>query len=247
MGGSAFFPQVQGWDFAGETADCRRVLGFVAQPWMGVGSLAERIVVPSALLAKLPDELAWPEASALPVCGLTARLLVDGAGVSKDDVVLVTGAVGMVGGFAVELARAQGARVIGGVRDSDAGEARRLGVEAAVSTGPGMAESVREQQPSGADVCLDTLGLGAAAQDCVRDGGRFLTTVPEAVPQPARGVAAQAVQVQPDAQALGDLARLAAGRELTVRVAEALPWEDFRRGYQLLSGGGLRGKVVLTL
>ena len=47
IGGSGELPQVAGWDFAGETADGRRVLGFVAQPWMGVGALAERIAVPS--------------------------------------------------------------------------------------------------------------------------------------------------------------------------------------------------------
>jgi hypothetical protein len=44
MGGSSDFPQVQGWDFAGETVDGRQVLGFVAQPWMGIGTLAEQIV-----------------------------------------------------------------------------------------------------------------------------------------------------------------------------------------------------------
>ena len=72
MGGSAAFPQVQGWDFSGETAEGRRVLGFVAQPWTGNGSLGERIAVPSELLAELPDGLDWPRGSALPVCGLTA-------------------------------------------------------------------------------------------------------------------------------------------------------------------------------
>ena len=57
LGGSTAFPQVQGWDFAGETADGRRVLGFTAQPWMGVGALAEQIAMPAALLAPLPDGL----------------------------------------------------------------------------------------------------------------------------------------------------------------------------------------------
>ena len=126
MGGSSDFPQIQGWDFAGETSDGRRVLGFVPAPWMGAGALAERISVPSSILAPLPDSLGFPEGSALPVCALTARLLVDGAGVSEGDLVLVTGAAGMVGGFAAQLAVGRGARVIGAVRDSDADEARRL-------------------------------------------------------------------------------------------------------------------------
>src|SRR5271165_4814942 len=83
MGGSSEFPQVQGWDFAGQTSDGRRVLGFVPQPWMGVGSFAERMAVPAALLAPLPEGLAFPEASTLPACGLTARLLVEAAAASE--------------------------------------------------------------------------------------------------------------------------------------------------------------------
>jgi NADPH:quinone reductase-like Zn-dependent oxidoreductase len=65
-GGSSEFPQVQGWDFAGETLDGRRVVGFVAQPWMRVGAFAEQISVPNALLAELPAALGFAEGSALP-------------------------------------------------------------------------------------------------------------------------------------------------------------------------------------
>ncbi|MGO9956889.1 MAG: hypothetical protein ACLP50_13065 [Solirubrobacteraceae bacterium] len=122
IGGATDFPQVQGWDFAGETVDGRRVLGFVAQPWMGVGTLAEQIAVPSAILAPLPDSLGFPEGSALPVCALTARLLVDAVSVSDGDLVLVTGAAGMVGRFVTQLAAGRGARVVAAVRGSDADE-----------------------------------------------------------------------------------------------------------------------------
>jgi NADPH:quinone reductase-like Zn-dependent oxidoreductase len=136
MGGSDSFPQVQGWDFAGETCDGRRVLAFVLQPWMGVGAFAEQIAVPSALLAPLPEALGFPEASTLPACGLTARLLVQTAAVNQGDVVLVTGAAGIVGGFAVQLARGRGARVVAAVRDRDASEARRLGPGWSWTRGP---------------------------------------------------------------------------------------------------------------
>ncbi len=246
-GGATTFPQVQGWDFAGETADHRRVLGFVAQPWMGVGSLAERIVVPAGLVAHLPHELDWAAGSSLPVAALTARQLVDGVDVAEGDKVLVTGAAGMVGGFAVELARGRGAKVTGAVRDSDADEALGLGVEAAVGTGQDMAEGVRAHWPGGADACLDTIGLGAPALECVRDGGRYLTTVSETLPEATRGVAPLGVQVHPDSEALEDLARRAAQGELTVRVAQTMPLEEFRRGYKLVLEGGLHGKIVLTL
>jgi NADPH:quinone reductase len=246
MGGSGDFPQVQGWDFAGETGDGRRVLGFVAQPWMGVGALAERIAVPSAILAPLPDTLGFAEGSALPVCALTARLLVDAAAVSEDDLVLVIGAAGMVGGFAAQLAGGRGARVVAAVRDSDADEADRLGAEIVLSADEDLEAAVRGQWQDGVDACLDTAGFGAGALVCVRDGGAFVTSVPTAVPDGARGIAPSTVQVQPDAAATAELAGRAAAGELTVRIADVLPLERFREAYTRLESGGLRGKIVLT-
>jgi NADPH2:quinone reductase len=245
-GGSSKFPQVQGWDFAGETADGRRVVGFVAQPWMGVGALAERISVPGAVLATLPSALGFPEGSAMPVCSLTARLLVDAGAVGAGDLVLVTGAAGMVGGFAVQLAASRGARVVAAVRSADEDEARRLGAEKIVHTGIDLEAEVRGQWQDGVDACLDTIGLASDALVCVRDSGSFVTTVPWAVPDAARDIAPQTVQVQPDAGAVAELAESAATGELTVRVADVLPLARFRDGYARLAHGGLRGKIVLT-
>lgn len=246
MGGSGEFPQVQGWDFAGETLDGRRVLGFVAQPWMGFGAFAERIVVPSAILATLPKTLGFEQGSTLPVCGLTARLLLEAAAVKEGDLVLVTGAAGMVGGFASQLASGRGAHVVAAVRQDDGDEARRLGAQTIVTTGPDMEAEVRGTWQHGVDACLDTVGLGAGALACVRDGGAFVTTVPWAVPDAARGISPGAVQVQPDAVAAADVADRAAAGEPTVRVAETLPLDRFRDAYTHLKTGGLRGKIVLT-
>jgi NADPH:quinone reductase len=245
-GGSSEFPQVQGWDFAGETDDGDRVVGFVAQPWMGVGAFAEQISVPAGILAPLPDSLGFAHGSALPVTALTAQLLVDTAAVGGGHLVLVTGAAGMVGGCAMQLAVRRGGRVVAAVRDSDVDEARRLGAETTVDTGTGLEAQVRGQWQDGADACIDTIGLGADALVCVRDGGAFVTSVPTAVPDPARGIAPETVQVQPDAEALTELARAAGDGELTVRVAEVLPLEQFREGYERLARGGVHGKVVLT-
>jgi NADPH:quinone reductase len=246
MGGSGEFPQVQGWDFAGETRDGRRVLGFVPQPWMGVGAFAERIAVPSAILATLPQTLGFEQGSALPVCGLTARLLLEAAAVKEGDFVLVTGAAGMVGGFASQLARSRGAHVIAAVRQDDGDEARQLGAQTIVNTGPDMEVEIRGTWQRGVDACLDTIGLAAGALACVRDGGAFVTTVPWAMPEAARGISPEAVQVQPDAVAAAELADRATVGELAVRIAETLPLDRFRDAYARLKSGGLRGKIVLT-
>lgn len=244
-GGSSEFPQLQGWDFSGETADGRRVLGCVAQPWMGIGAFAEQMAVPSAVLALLPEAIGFVEGSTLPVSGLAARLLVDAAGVSERDLVLVTGAAGMVGGFVLQLAMERGASVIAAVREADAEEARRLGAETVVDTN-GMEAAVRGEWQDGVDACLDTVGLGSDALVCVRDGGAFVTSIPWAVPDPARGISPGTVQAQPDADATAELAARAAAGRLTLRVAETLPFERFENAYTRLERGGLHGKIVLT-
>jgi NADPH:quinone reductase-like Zn-dependent oxidoreductase len=247
MGGSSQFPQVQGWDFAGRTEDGTAVMGFVAQPWMGAGALARQISVPGSILTPIPDGLGFPEASGLPVCALTARLLVDAAGVGADDVVLVTGAAGMVGGFAAQLAAGRGAHVEAAVRSADVDDARRLGAERTFDTAGGLEAAIRDEWPDGVDACIDTVGLAGTGLQCVRDGGAFITSVPTAVPDSAREIAPTTVQVQPDAEALGDLAGRAAAGELTVRIAEVLPIERFHDGFERLAGGGVRGKLVFTL
>src|ERR1700733_2425848 len=99
--GAAGLPQIQGWDFAGETDQGERVFGFVAPPFMGIGSLAEKLSVPSAVRAGLREEISFEDGASLPATVLTARLMVNAAHVSADDLVLVTGAAGMVGGSAV--------------------------------------------------------------------------------------------------------------------------------------------------
>jgi NADPH:quinone reductase-like Zn-dependent oxidoreductase len=164
---------------------------------MGIGAFAERAALPSAILATPPNTLGFEQGSALPVCGLAARLLLEAVAVKDGDLVLVTGAAGIVGGFASELARSRGAHVVAAVRQDDGDEARQLGAQTIVNTGPDLGRGVRGTWQHGVDACLDTVGLGAAALACVRGGGAFVTTVPWAIPDPARGISPTGVQVQP--------------------------------------------------
>jgi NADPH:quinone reductase len=246
IGGATDFPQIQGWDFAGETDQGERVFGFVAAPFMGTGSFAEKLSVPPAVLAGLPDSISFEDGAALPVTALTARLMVNAAHISEDDLVLVSGAAGGVGGSALQQAVAAKARVVAAVHADAADAARELGAEAVVETGPDLEAEVREQFTDGVDACLDTIGLGDAGLVCVRDGGAFVTSVPNAVPDAGRGIYPATVKVQPDGPSLAQLATRVTDGELTIWVAETLPLQEFKRGYELLAGGGLRGKIVFT-
>ena len=245
--GAAGLPQIQGWDFAGETDQGERVFGFVAPPFMGKGSFAEKLSVPPAVLAGLPDEISFEDGAGLPVALLTARLMVNRAHVSKDDLVLITGAAGGVGGSAVQQCRALGARVIAAVRAKDVETARELGAEEAFETGPDLEAEVRGAFTDGVDACIDTIGLGKAALVCVRDGGNFVTSLPGSVPDTERGIYPGSVETAPDGPSLAQLATRVVEGELTVRIAKTLPIDEFQQGYKLLAQGGVGGKIVFTL
>lgn len=108
--------QVTGWDLAGTIerpaadgsgpAQGARVVGMV-----GAGAWAQLAAVPTETLAQLPDEVSFAQAATLPVAGLTALLALERIGCVIGKRVLVTGASGGVGRFAVQLARIGGAHV----------------------------------------------------------------------------------------------------------------------------------------
>ena len=228
-----------------------RVVGFVAQPWMGAGAFAEQISVPPSMLAMLPDALGFPEGSALPVCGLTLAAPADRRRRGQRWRPRARDRRGGDGQRLRASARpcARGARVVAAVRDSDADEARRLGAGTVASTDSGLEEQVRGRWVDGVDACIDTVGLGAAAHGLPRPRwpSEFATSLPTAVPDGARGIDPGPVQVQPDAAATAELADRAAAGELTIRIAETLPVERFRDAYaRLRSAAVLHGKIVLT-
>ena len=110
-----------GWDLAGTVerqaadgsgpAEGTRVVAM-----LGAGAWAETVAVPTNALAALPDAVSFAQAATLPVAGLTALYALDKGGTLLERKVLITGASGGVGHFAVQLARRAGAQVVGAVR-----------------------------------------------------------------------------------------------------------------------------------
>jgi NADPH:quinone reductase-like Zn-dependent oxidoreductase len=125
------------------------------------GTLAELVSVPVRCVATQPAELGWLEAAALPLAGLTAyQCIHEALEVRPDDTVLVHGASGGVGSFAVKLAVHMGARVVGTASPRNHDYLRSLGGEPVVY-GHRMVESVRALAPDGIDAVVDLVG-GAA-------------------------------------------------------------------------------------
>jgi len=237
-------PFVPGWDLAGEVPDTReRVVGMIPFARIGgrVGAYAERAAVDPDWLAPLPPGVPFEEGATLPLNGLTARQALDLLGLAAGDALLVTGASGGVGSFAVQLAVADGLRVIAVAGTGDEEWVASLGAHEVLA---------RDADLTGiepVDGVLDAVPLGPAASTAaLRDGGTAVFTRPPDPPEPDRDLRFETILVEPDHAMLARLAEdLAAGR-LRTRVARVLPLEEAARGHELAEAGGLRGKVVLT-
>jgi NADPH:quinone reductase-like Zn-dependent oxidoreductase len=209
-----------------------------------LGAYAEQIVLDASAVALAPAGVSPVEAATLPLTALTAAQALDL--VETTGTVLVTGAAGAVGGYAVALAHARGLRVVAVASEADEALVRGFGADEFVPRGPALGDRVRTLVPGGTDAVLDTALLGLEALDAVRGGGEFVAFAAGAAPIPLRGVRVRSVWIRADGARLAELARLASEGVLPLRVADVLPLSAAAAAHERLAVGGLRGKLVLT-
>lgn len=256
-------PTVIGRDFAGvvETVGPARsdiavgdeVLGFIpSMPPLHDGSYAELIASGTAVLARKPSDLSFEVAAAIPLAGATALDAVDAVHPGPGDVVVVAGATGGVGSFAVQLAAQRGSTVVATAR---AGEeeafVRRLGAADTIDySAGGVADAIRAKYPEGVTALIDSVNRGEAFAPMaalVRDGGRVATTLGTADVDElaARNVRATNVMGAPAPEKLTLLADAAAAGSLRVEVQETYPLDRASDTLQAFAGGTI-GKLVLV-
>jgi NADPH:quinone reductase-like Zn-dependent oxidoreductase len=157
-----------------------------------------------------------------------------------DDTVLIGGAAGGVGVFAVQLARIAGARVIGTGSAASSDLLRDLGAEP-VAYGDGLADRVRALAAVTAAIDLYGTETVQAARELGVPDGRICTIAAQ-----VEGVwAANGANAAPDA--LDEVARLVAAGRLRVPIAASFPVEQVRRAVELQAGRHVHGKVVIDL
>lgn len=144
------------------------------------GGFAEQTVVSSLATARIPDSVSFADAAAVPAAGLTAMEAIQRLRVTSEDVALITGAAGGVGGFALQLAKLRGARVIATDAGNNARRIRRLGADEFLDfqTQDIPSEVRRLTANVGVDAVLDTVGTPSATANAelLRYGGRIATT-----------------------------------------------------------------------
>jgi NADPH:quinone reductase len=137
-------------------------------------------------LAPAPEGMDLTLAATIPLNAMTASQALDHLPLRPRDTLLVTGAAGAVGGFAVELARTRGVRIVAQGRPEDKQFLRDRGATWFVSRGEELNEAVRRFVPQGVDGVPDAAALGEPALAAVRDGGVFVSLRSDVLPQPRR-------------------------------------------------------------
>lgn len=247
------FPVVPGWDVSGvveavgidvpEWAPGDEVISYARTDWVHGGTMAEYVALPARLLAPKPASVDWDRAAALPLAGLTAYQVLGRLEVAAGDTVLVHNASGGVGGYAVQLAAARGARVIGTASEANHEYLRGLGAEP-VAYGDGLPERVRELAPDGVDVVVDLVG-GVVEQTLavLAGGGRHASIADDAVE--AHG--GTWMWVRPSAEDLTQLSRLVDGGAVQVELARTVPLDEAAEAYRLSAQGHVRGKIAVRM
>jgi NADPH:quinone reductase-like Zn-dependent oxidoreductase len=221
------------------------VLGFL--PMIADGAAAEYVVAPAEILAPAPTSIPLPDAAALPMVGLTAwQALFDDAGLTAGQRVLINGAGGAVGGYAVQLAKRTGAHVTATASPRSSDRVESAGADEVIDH---TATKVTVAEP--VDVLLNLAPIApeelAAMVALVRAGGVVVNTVPT-ISTPAdeeRGVRAVGVFVRSDAEQLSRLVELVDRGELRVDVAQRVALAELPAIHAEAATDALPGKVVV--
>jgi NADPH:quinone reductase-like Zn-dependent oxidoreductase len=214
------------------------------------GAYAEYIAVPASMLARKPRSLDHAHAAAVPLAGLTAfQMLFDprAIGLAKGQVVLIHGAAGGVGSFAVQLAHGRGARVIATGSASSEAFLRELGADEFVDYG----KQRFEDSIHGVDAVLDTVGGDTLDRswNVIKPGGVLASIAgqPSADTGAAHGVRGYFALTQTKTVDLDELARLIDVGQLRPIVSQILPLSDARKAHEVSQAGHTRGKLVLQV
>lgn len=245
-------PSGFGYDLAGVVDEVGPgATGFAVGDRVLGGALARAVA--DFVVFKTPvDGVLWPTpagigdevAATIPVAGMTAAAALAAIDLRSGDTVLIGGAAGGVGVFAVQLAKLAGARVIGTASEGTFDFLRTLGAEP-VTYGPGLADRVRAMVPDGVTAATDLYGTETV------EAALALGVAPERIatvaagPTPPGGVRATG-GAEADPAAMRRLTDAIVAGQLTVPIAATFPVEKIRDAVALQAGRHVHGKVVIT-
>ncbi|HWV64558.1 NADP-dependent oxidoreductase [Chitinophaga sp.] len=258
------FPLIMGVDGAGTIEEVGegvtrfkvgdKIYGqFIHSP-IGEGSYAEYAIVPEKSgITKAPTSISAVEAAAVPTSGMTAQQMLDKLDLQEGNTLLIVGATGGVGSFAVQLAAAQGIHVIATVSD-DAGAARMKQLGAAETINyktASLTAQVREKYPNGVDGLLDLISNGEGFEanlDLLKPGSGALTTtfVAKEEALKSRNIHGGNFETQGSAASLDTLTLIIDRGGLTIPVENKIRLEDVPAAIAQSRQAKAKGKTVIA-
>ena len=252
----ATFPMILGADIAGVVEKTgSKVTKFKAgDPVFAYASLksggayAEYALTTEREAAPKPKVLTYVEAAAVPVVALTAwQALVDTAKLSARQTVLIHGGSGGVGTFAIQIAKARGARVIATASTANQDLLMQLGADVAI----GYTKQKFEDVAKDVDVVLDSIGKDTLARSygVVRKGGFIVSLVarPDRAELDKRGIRGAALSVEPNSDELAEIGKLIDEGKIKVIVSQTFPLSEAVKAQEQVATGHTRGKIVLKI
>ena len=251
------FPVILGRDYAGTVeavgVDVEgyvvgdEVFGFLlhANPTVEEGSWAELIAVtPGMQVAPKPSSLDLATAGAAPLAGIAALAAIDALALSEGDTILIVGATGGVGSFAVQLAADTGATIIAPALPEDADYLRKLGVTETLDRDGDNVAAVRDRHPDGVDALLDLVSYAPGAFDgALRDGGRVASSNGAA----GEGSGHTNLMAVPSEDNLRRLAALLDDGTLQVHIHDTFDLDRATDALEALAAEHVRGKLAISV
>ena len=212
------------------------------------GGWAEYVTVTEGEVAAKPASLSFTEAAAVPMGALTAwQALVDTAHLHDGQTILIHGGSGGVGSFAVQIAKARGARVIATASTANQDLLKQLGADVAIDYTKARFEDIAKD----VDAVLDPVGKETLARSygVVKKGGIVMSLValPNRAELEKRGIRGAAISVHADAEDLAEIARLIDTGKIKPIVTQVLPLSEAIEAQRQAATHHTRGKVVLRI
>jgi NADPH:quinone reductase-like Zn-dependent oxidoreductase len=212
------------------------------------GGYAEYVIAKESETALKPKAITFAQAAAVPAAGSTAWLaLVDTAKLSAGQTILIHGGSGGVGHFAIQIAKARGAKVIATASNANQEFLKQMGADVAID----YAKTKFEEIAKDVDVVLDTVGRDTLKRsyDVVKKGGIIVSIVDEPVQAEldARGIRGVTLRAAPEARVLEELDRLIDAKKITPVVSQTFPLSEFAKALDQIATRHTRGKIVLQI
>ncbi|MGP4106494.1 NADP-dependent oxidoreductase [Virgibacillus sp. L01] len=252
------FPIILGWDAAGVVSEVGHSVSnfsvgdrvFARPATTKDGTYAEYTAVDKNLLAKIPEEISFEEAAAVPLTGLTAwQCLVDICDVKSDDKVLIHAGSGGVGSFAIQIAKSFDAHVASTASGKNEGFLKELGVDQFINY---QTENF-EEEITDFDIVLDTMGGGIQQKsyDVLKEGGKLVSIAepPDENLAESKGIKASFHWLEPDGKQLAKLGELMEKWEMKAHIGQTFPLseEEMREAHKLSETHHAKGKIVIKI